>query len=557
MKAARQTGKGLRLIAAALFLLGGSVLSAHSVVDTVRISVNLQDDGSAIIAEDWQIDVSDDISEWYLVVDNLGKMRITGLGVTDETGRLYETESGEWDIHRNRARKAGRCGLVTKDDGYEVCWGVGSSGPHRYHVVYRLSGLVKAYADMDGFNYMFVSRGQDSPPGYIEVRIFKDGTDLDPDNAKAWGFGYRGDIEFEDGEIVARTSEPFSSRSGLIALCGFEKGIFTPAMEGKGTFDNLRAKAMKGSEYRDESKDVRRLFTLFFSIMAVIFGLTTFAGIRSVVKKRRRRKELLGGVKIKDVAWFRDVPVNGDLRAAAGIIEVLEPAPNNAENLIAAYITRLFYKGAFRVEPDAKGKQVIRIKEVELPGEGEDVQVEKKLYSFFKEAAGEDGLLQNRELKRWIRSHAQQLHTWQLECRTNDNLWSIEPKDVQEVFGLRKFLKDFTLIEDRGVVEVGLWNNYLIFASLFGIADKLKKDFKQVCPEYFELSPAAAQLSDSAGSVLIWDMINTTSHNMHVTANNYATRTSHTGTSWSGGGGHASWGGGGGFSGGGFGGGGR
>ena len=297
-----------KIVLMLLLALCGAGLSARSTVDTVRIQVNLQEDGAAIITEEWNIDVSDDITEWYLVADNLGQMRISGLGVTDETGRLFETEAGEWDIHRTRAGKAGRCGLVTKSDGYEICWGVGSSGPHRYRLVYRLSGLVKGYGDMDGFNHMFVSRGQDSPPSYIELRIFKDGTDLSVDNAKIWGFGFRGDIAFEDGEIVARTSEPFSSRSGLIALCGFEKGVFSPALAGDGSFEDLRAKAMKGSEYRDPDAEGRRIMQVVSAFFALLTCLVGWAGIRRSIKRKQRKKELLGG-KMKDVAWFRGVPV--------------------------------------------------------------------------------------------------------------------------------------------------------------------------------------------------------------------------------------------------------
>ena len=548
-----------KIVLMLLLALCGAGLSARSTVDTVRIQVNLQEDGAAIITEEWNIDVSDDITEWYLVADNLGQMRISGLGVTDETGRLFETETGEWDIHRTRAGKAGRCGLVTKSDGYEICWGVGSSGPHRYRLVYRLSGLVKGYGDMDGFNHMFVSRGQDSPPSYTELRIFKDGTDLSVDNAKIWGFGFRGDIAFEDGEIVARTSEPFSSRSGLIALCGFEKGVFSPALAGDGSFEDLRAKAMKGSEYRDPDAEGRRIMQVVSAFFALLTCLVGWAGIRRSIKRKQRKKELLGG-KMKDVAWFRGVPVEGDLRKAAGVKTVIEPSLTDGENLTAAYITRLFYKGAFAVEPDMKGKSVIKVKDFAAPeteNAGKDLRQEYDLYTFFREAAGDDSTLQTRELKRWITRNAKRVYEWQEQNLTHDNLDSLEAKEVREVCGLRKFLKDFTLIEDRGVVEVGLWNNYLIFASLYGIADQVKKDFQKVCPEYFELSKTAGQLADSR-SVVVWDMINTTSRNMHITAQNYANRSTGSGhTSWHGGGGSTSWGGGGGFSGGGFGGGGR
>ena len=107
--------------------------------------------------------------------------------------------------------------------------------------------------------------------------------------------------------------------------------------------------------------------------------------------------------------------------------------------------------------------------------------------------------------------------------------------------------------KDRGAVEVTLWNNYLIFASLYGIADQVYKDFKKVCPEYFTLSQTVEQLQQVTPTVF-WNTIGDSSRYFNNSAANYAARraSSAGGTRWSGGGGMTSFGGGGGFSGGGF-----
>jgi uncharacterized membrane protein len=104
---------------------------------------------------------------------------------------------------------------------------------------------------------------------------------------------------------------------------------------------------------------------------------------------------------------------------------------------------------------------------------------------------------------------------------------------------------------------VQLWNNYLIFASLFGIADQVRKDFKQVCPEYFSLSDVG-QMMDKMDASTFDTMVNIPAQSFYNTARSYISSSSNGGgSSWSGGGGSSSWGGGGGFSGGGSGGGGR
>lgn len=52
-------------------------------------------------------------------------------------------------------------------------------------------------------------------------------------------------------------------------------------------------------------------------------------------------------------------------------------------------------------------------------------------------------------------------------------------QDQKEVLGLWKYLKDYSLIKDRYPIELNIWDEYLVFASLFGIADKVSKEFKE------------------------------------------------------------------------------
>lgn len=546
------------LFLAAVLSLVAVPLCAGSDVDSLRINVELRDDGAALVTETWRINVSDDISEWYLVADNMGWMTIEDLRVCDETGNEYVNE-GEWNVNRSRARKAGRCGLVTKSDGYEICWGVGSSGWHTYTVRYLLTGLVKGHEDLDGFNHMFVARDLGSSPQSIVLTIRKPGLEFTTENTKVWAFGFHGEIHVEDGVVVARTTEPFTRRSALIAMVGFEKGLFHPALAESRTFDEVRQTAMEGSDYREPDKDGDFWIGLLVGLGVV---LSVFVSVKVIVKTVKRKRELLGGG-MRNVAWFRDAPLGGDLKKSSNILLAFSGNTMlERQNLIAAYITRLFYRGAFEIVPQpGKSKPLMKIRDLEVDDSTDsrsDAGLESRLYSFIKEAAGEDGILQKNELQRWANRHGEALYDWGLDAWNGVTIWTMKPEDARQVFGLRRYLKDFTMIKDRGVVEVKLWNNYLIFASLYGIADQLMKDFRKVCPEYFTLSSAARLLDDDVTTFMIWNMINMTSRDFNTAASTYeASRSNDSGSGWSGGGGMASWGGGGGFSGGGSGGGGR
>ena len=547
------------------FILGVVLLAlsvpslAQSQVESVRIDVALMDDGSAFVKEVWEIDVRGDITEWYLGKENLGKMRIRDLGVKDESGTVYTSEGTAWDIHRDREEKAFRCGLVRKSDGYEVCWGVGSDGPHTYTVTYTLTGLVKGFSDKDGFNHQFITP-TDSGIDDVSLTIRKNGTILTPENTLLWGFGFEGEAEVVDGAAKYWSTERFSSRSTLIALLGFEKGIFNPEITENKTFEEVRKQALKGSSYKRDNNFLDKIFDfLLFGFLGLISLGLVGGVIWAEISNQKRRKELLGG-KESDVDWFRGVPVDGDLKRASNIIRLISQktfstntGQQESERLISAYMMRLFYRGAFQLVPQLSGDPAFKINELTLTDNdvsGTDLNMELDLYNFFKEAAGEDSILQKKELKKWANKHGKKIYNWQNKIKDSSlSLRTLTAKDVREVFGLKKFLKDFTLIQDRGAVEVGLWNNYLIFASLYGIAEQVYKDFKKVCPEYFTLSKTMEQFQNVTPTV-VWSTFNDSTRYFNRAATSYAASRSG-GSGWSGGGGHTSFGGGGGFSGGG------
>lgn len=48
---------------------------------------------------------------------------------------------------------------------------------------------------------------------------------------------------------------------------------------------------------------------------------------------------------------------------------------------------------------------------------------------------------------------------------------------------LKKYMEDFSMIQDKTVPELVLWEKYLVYATVFGIADKVLKQLKVVYPE--------------------------------------------------------------------------
>ena len=109
-----------------------------------------------------------------------------------------------------------------------------------------------------------------------------------------------------------------------------------------------------------------------------------------------------------------------------------------------------------------------------------------------------------------------------------------------EVLGLKHFLLDFSLIRERELQETLIWQDYMVYALLMGIADKVAPQLRRLYPD---LQPEIDQYARQA----TW-----AGYYTHVMYNAYERERQRREEARSGGsGGSASFGGGGGFSGGG------
>ena len=123
-----------------LFFLTAALGAAAQQIRDIDETVVIRADGSARITQVWDVTVVSG-TEFYLPFDNLGPMDITDLSVSENGEPFYEEGDG-WDTDRTIDQKRGRCGIVRKSGGVELCWGQGSLGEHVWTVSYTVKGLV-------------------------------------------------------------------------------------------------------------------------------------------------------------------------------------------------------------------------------------------------------------------------------------------------------------------------------------------------------------------------------------------------------------------------------
>ena len=82
----------------------------------------------------------------------------------------------------------------------------------------------------------------------------------------------------------------------------------------------------------------------------------------------------------------------------------------------------------------------------------------RKLHTIFKVAAGDDTVLEPKELKSYMKSQSNESVTDSfintLHTKTRLSTYKDSQDKVRQVFGMRKFLKEFTLLDERGINEV-------------------------------------------------------------------------------------------------------
>ena len=542
-----------RVLILALLLLEVIGVWARPQLHDLDIRVVLYKNGDALISETRKMTIDSEGTECYIGLANMGQSVIKDLTVTDETGARYVYT--DWDVSESRSWKQYKCGIVTTKRGYELCWGLGAEGERTYTATYIMTGLVRGYPDACAIRHVFLDTAVSPKPEHARVAITTADTTMviSDETCGLWGFKFQGELWFENGYMMAETTEPMNSEAGLYLMARFPKEMFEPTIWEEDSFEDKKEEAFEGSDYEyGEDEDGMSCFEWLMFIL--VYGGAALLVIGSVVwriysvwsAKRKLNKNLL---------WYRDIPLNGNLQEANKILNAYKYFNSDYNNLMSACILKLISMGIITIEtkPNHKGKMEPNFVIHDYKEIDKQPVLMRQLYKIFKESAGSDRVLEPWELKSYMRStsHQSVIDQFVTTLHAKKDLSKYPPTDkgVNEVFGLRKFLKEFTLLDERELKEVTLWKDYMIYATLFGIADKVIKEMKQVNPAYFDMDRVASQMADDMTLPLIYSTLQRSTSSA-VAAKAAREHRAH------GGGGHSSWGGGGGgFSGGGGGGG--
>ena len=539
-----------------MFVMPLSVMADQ--IYSIDMKINILEDGTANIVETWDVKATSG-SEWYKTMYELNNSELTNYKVLKDGKELIY--KNYWNVDGTIRDKDGYYGINDTSNGIELCFGKGDYKRHKYTVSYTLTNYVFNVSDAQVLAWVLFP---EVDTDYFSAQIssyYKF-----PDTLDVWGYGYKGYAYVEDG-VIKISSENGLNDNYVSVLVKFPLNTFNTSNVDLryNTFNDVYNVAEEGTFEYDYDYGYTNKTTFFDILMILISFLLPFLVIIiAIIVSLSSGYGYKNNKKIdkKNVPMFRDIPCNKDIYYANALIK-LNSFEYKESNIFGAIILKWVREGKIGFKNETKGLFNKETSVIDLTMNPEfDNLLEKKLFDVMYEAS-KDGMLEAKELERWSRKNYSEFfdlfkeiesdiidklersgHIYDRkdrhECKKKNVMDDTIYNDSIQLYGLKKFLEEFSRMDTKEVMEVKLWDEYLMFAYLFGIADKVAKQLKDMYPEI------VLQMEQSNFDYDTLIFIN----NMSVRSVNAASSARSAAQSYNSGGGGFSSGGGGGFSGG-------
>ena len=510
--------KALYLVVILLFVFSmGNVYAADHRLESLDINVFINSDGSATIQEHRVANLVEG-TESYIVIDNVGNSEIRDFTVVED-GRVFENDNN-WNIQGSRESKTGKSGIIRTSSGYELSWGIGDYGRHEYDLEYTITNFVEQLTDSQMVFWRFANPDTNIPPERATVTIASDNK-FSEENEKIWGFGFAGDVRFQDGMVIATSNRALSRNDHITLLLKLPDGMFATNKSRNASFQDIQDEAFVGSDYDQgvqedggftgdrptKTNPIVRLFQtitrlgagLIFFIVVFVMGKTTKSTNKTPNKFTRHFKE----------EYYRDYPYEGNFLDIYYIPYMMGTA--NFENLLTGFILKWINEDriiaveeevGWVFKKDSTNLKFLNTSQLQHP-------LENELFLMMLTAAGSNEILEEKEFTKWARSNYTKIDRWEkavneyskkrlvelgyLEVREKKVLFFTFPdyqlteagKKVEEnIYKYINYLNDFSLLNEHEAVNVRIWDNIMIWAGFLGLTAVVAKQFEKLYPNY-------------------------------------------------------------------------
>ena len=474
-------------------------------IQSIAMDIFVDDNGDAYVTETWKCKVTQG-TEVYHPYYNLGKSVIKDLSVYE--GNRQYTKLSYWNTSGTLQSKAYKSGINQISDGVELCWGISEYGSHTYTVKYTITNFVSETTDAQMIYWTLIPHNFSNSIGNMYIKIH---TDFKiEDTIDVWGYGnYGGTAYVYDGYIEMQSDGALATDEYMTMLVKFPLGTFNTTNKLYDNFENYYDMAEEGAI--TYSEDEQGVYAFVFSMGLIFFIASIFATVGVANSGNSFDYGTAGKNISKEVPYFRDIPCQKDIYRAYYIGHRYNIIDKKTD-VLGAIILKWLKDGVIKIQEKETGiifrkeNTVIVLNETnpEMFFEEKEKELFKMLY-----AASKDGYLESKEFEKWCQHSYSKILSWfdtiidkeenklieqglitvkeQVKLKIfKSKTYQATPELKQEAIklaGLKRYLKEYTLIKEREAIEVQLFEEYLIFAQIMGIAKKVAKQFKDIYPE--------------------------------------------------------------------------
>ena len=556
-------------------------IKKYQIMDNLDYDVVLNEDGSALITETWDIKIKNTntlFKTFHLSPSKYGN--ITNVSIKDLESDTYLTKIDKPMYHVTKD-----CYYAIKEltHQFEVAWGIGMDhdiGTRKYQLQYTIEDAITSYNDMQEFYWQFVEEGQNKiPVKNITGRIKLPKEVNKIENLKVWGHGpLNGEIKpISKNEVEFKIKNLKPNNMLEIRVVNTDK-MFNSSENKIRKYNYLETLLKQEKNWANKANTKRDSNKIFFTVILSIYGIIIiFNGIK--IKKYLDEKKKTTP-KVQKLEYFRDIPRKGFSTPAEAIYlykfnkERLSTDTIQSKS-VAATILDLCLKKAIslRVNNDKvyvkilennenlkeDEKQIYKLLQ-EVGKDKEEFEIEElktfansKYYRYssyidkfvnsarnnlYKEKLIDKAKEQeynkftNAEIKEVILRNIYEfmfvfliysilplfnikliftfgfeyarglfkflvyitpyvllkLQVWKLQDEIKENILVLTEKGAEEKEqwkGLKKYMLNFSLLNEKEVPDLILWEEYLVYATAFGISKKVIEQMKALYPEVF------------------------------------------------------------------------
>ena len=482
-------------------------------MQALTIHVFLQPDGSAVITEKREVTLVEG-TENYLVIENLGQSLIQDFTVV-ENGQPYLFEPN-WSIDASRQEKQGKNGIIQTEAGYELVWGIGDYGAHTYELQYTVTEMVKQLTDSQLLFWRFVNDQTNLPPQQLQITI-EMAQPFEIESEQIWGFGFPGGVHFEDGLVVATSSEPLTSEDYATLLVRFLDGTFQVNENFGVSFEQIKEQAFDQSDYEKSEnyaigtleEQGLRLFTVLFLPISLIFVLVLAAfkrGIAVTYKANQYQGQ-----------YTSEFPYDGPIIELYSVVKQLQRT--NFERLFSTLLLKWVYEGRIDIQTLKEGGifKTSKVAIVFLEENFDAPPLEKTLFDYLKLAAAGQKQVTQKEFSKWVTKNRKLITQWEKDVVAasqaslvekgflvpkesgffKKNRYELTPagENLQEkIYLLCNYLQDFSKQSQASDPATEDWDELLIWANFFGLLETTYPQMQQLVPNALRESVYSEQL---------------------------------------------------------------